>query len=185
MSIVERNRKKFHKINLYGHYNVINEGWENSWKGGLESADKINTLEDYFNVKYMNDMESLDFYGTEIKPLRTIHVEDVKRVKPSFGLTFMGEKKSVFITGDSQFTPELFEMDYHRADIIFQDCDFNKYEGGVHAQFHELCTLPKEIKSKMWLYHYALGDAHIWEFDVLAKDNGFEGVVRRGQKFKV
>ena len=37
----------------------------------------------------------------------------------------------------------------------------------------------------MWLYHYSLNNTHIWEFDKLAEDSGFAGIVRRGQEFEI
>ena len=174
------------KKKLYGHFDVLNEGWENAWKGSMEDlSDSLATLDSYFDVDYLTENGNIDFYGTKIEHIRTSHVVNNKRSKPSFGLIINGDCKRILISGDTKFTPELFEEEFKNADIIFHDCDFAEYAGGVHAQFHELCTLPKEIKEKMWLYHYALNGKHIWELDNLAEDNGFAGVVRRGQVFEV
>jgi ribonuclease BN (tRNA processing enzyme) len=173
------------KITLCGTYDILSEGWDKSWRGGMENlSNETATLETYFETKYLEEHEPIIFFETTIRPVKTIHVETDKRVVPSYGLFVEGDNKNVFITGDSIYQPNQFHPSYMRADIIFQDCDFNEYEGGVHAQFHQLCNLPKEFKRKMWLYHFALNGKHIWELDTLAEDNGFAGVVRRGQEFE-
>lgn len=173
------------KINLYGEYSILSDGWDKSWRGGLENlSGSTATLETYFNTTYMQEKDIIDFYGTEITPIKTIHVENDKRVIPSYGITVKGDEKRVFISGDSIYQPNFFHEEWMKADIIFQDCDFAEYEGGVHAQFRELKQLPKEIKEKMWLYHYALNGEHIWTLEALALKEGFAGLVRRGQEFE-
>ena len=43
--------------------------------------------------------------------------------------------------------------------------------------FSELITLDKEIRNKMWLYHYNPGPLPD------ARENGFRGFIQRGQAF--
>jgi hypothetical protein len=47
----------------------------------------------------------------------------------------------------------------------------------VHSHYSDLCTLPAELRRKMWLYHYNPGPLP----DVRAQ--GFRGLVQRGQCF--
>lgn len=171
------------KPNLIGHQSILREGWDNSWKGGLQSIQgETNTLESYFNTNYLQDNDTFDFYGTEMKPIQTEHVRDDKRDMPSYGLIFKENNTNVFITGDTKFK---FYYEYEQADMIFQDVEFAEYPGSVHAQFHLLCTLPEEVKKKMWLYHYSLGGRTYEELETSAINNGFAGLVKRGQEFEI
>ena len=47
----------------------------------------------------------------------------------------------------------------------------------MHSHYKNLCTLPMELRRKIWLYHYNPGPLP----DALAQ--GFRGVVVRGQRF--
>lgn len=171
------------KPNLYGYKNVLREGWANTWKGGLESIqNKLNKLDDYFNVNYMDD-ENIDFYGLDIKPIKTTHVEDSENIKESYGIMIMGNK-TAFITGDTQYQKESYKK-YYESDIIFQDCEFKEYPNSVHAQYHQLKTLDKEIKSKMWLYHYMLDGKTFKQLSTKVIQDGFAGLVKRGQEFTI
>ena len=98
---------------------------------------------------------------------------------------FDTDKNTVFISGDSQFAPNQMLTYFEQASIIFHDCEFAEYPNSVHAQFHQLINLPDEIKKKMWLYHYSLNGKLVQEYDKLAIENGFAGLVRRGQHFNV
>jgi len=57
------------------------------------------------------------------------------------------------------------------AELMFHDCQL--FQGGVHASYNELMTLPETVRAKMFLYHY--GDD--WEQpESWAKDaDGFTG----------
>lgn len=173
------------KINLKANKNVLTKAWDNSWKGGLESIQgSRNTLESYFNTRYMNDNEKFDFYGTEIKPIETKHVIDDISDVPSYGLKFTHNNKNVYISGDSQFDIDKISI-FNECDIIFHDCEFAEYPNSVHAQFHQLKTLPLEIKAKMYLYHYMLKGIEYNDLNNEAKQNGFAGLVKRSQEFKI
>ena len=88
----------------------------------------------------------------------------------------MSARKTVFITTDTQFCPNQIMDFYKMADVIFHDCEATKFKSGVHAHYDELCTLPKEVKAKMWLYHYQTNDRP-------ADKDGFLGFVAKGQEF--
>ena len=174
------------KPRLIGHHSILREGWDNCWKGGLQSIQgQTNTLESYFNTTYMSDDDTFNFYGTEIWSVPTSHVKDNIRDVPSFGILCREGDKKVFISGDTMFTPEILLPEYRRSDIIFHDCEFSEYSNSVHAQFHQLCTLENNIKEKMWLYHYSLNGKTYEELESEVLENGFAGLVKRGQKFKI
>lgn len=181
---------------------ILKNLWKNSLKGGLAYVEgEKKTLDSYFKIQKLDkDNLSFNFENLEIEPVSTLHVHEVENENiQSYGLLIKG-KKTVFITGDVQFDKNLNRF-YEKADIIFQDCEFAKYPRSIHAQFHELCELPLEVRKKMFLYHYSLEikdnddkksnsnkfKSPIYEdFKVrekTVKDAGFAGLVKRGRKF--
>ncbi|MBA2728166.1 MAG: hypothetical protein H0U49_08350 [Parachlamydiaceae bacterium] len=96
---------------------------------------------------------------------------------PSFGLFFKVDDLKIFITTDTQFTPDHLMGYYEEADIIFQDCETSSMFSNVHAHYRDLITLNPDIKHKMWLYHYNPGPLPN------AKKDGFQGFVKKGQCF--
>ena len=51
----------------------------------------------------------------------------------------------------------MFDKDYPTqfseiSEVMFHDCQM--FQGGVHASYRELMTLPEEVRSKTYLYHY-------------------------------
>lgn len=169
---------------LFGHHSILRDGWDTSWKGGLQSIQgETNTLESYFKTFYMKDNDHFSFQGTEMRPIQTVHVVDNRRIVPSYGLMFNEDDTTVFITGDTQFAPNQMLTYYAQADLIFQDCEFAEYPNSVHAQFHQLQNLDKGTKAKMWLYHYSLGQKTYEELEQEALDAGFAGLVKKGQEF--
>ncbi len=178
------------KPGLIAHQSILRNGWDTSWKGGLQSIQgQTNTLETYFDTNYMQDNDNFDFYGTEMRPIQTVHVVDDRRIVPSYGLMFKSNNavstKTIFITGDSQFAPNQMLTYFDQSDMIFHDCEFAEYPNSVHAQFHQLCELSQKTKAKMWLYHYSLNGKTFEELEDEVTDNGFAGLVKRGQEFTV
>lgn len=174
------------KPTLIGHTDILKDGWNKTWSGGLESIQgQQNTLETYFNIVSHQDNEIFKFQGIEMHPIQTVHVVDNKNIVPSYGLMFDSQKNTVFISGDSQMAPNQMQTFYDKSTLIFHDCEFAEYPGSVHAQFHELSRLSAGTKAKMWLYHYSLNGKSLEDLDKLVEDAGFAGIVRRGQDFEV
>jgi ribonuclease BN (tRNA processing enzyme) len=174
------------KPNLFGNTEVLESLWENSLKGGMESIQgQVNTLETFFNPSYISPNGSFNCLGLEFNLVQVIHVVDNRRFVPCYGLMFSHNDKKVFITGDTQYSPNQLLTYYQQSDIIFHDCEFANYPNSVHAQFHQLCELDPSIKSKMWLYHYMLGDATYEELEKEVLEAGFVGLVKRGQEFEI
>ena len=171
------------KIKLISNEHVLTNGWNHSWSGGMGNKmyGLSPNLATYFNPAPFKNCVPFWFEGTRMHPVFTNHTDEGR----SYGLKFTEDKHTIFITGDTRFDLERMREHYNEATIIFHDCEFAEYEGGVHAQFHELCTLPDEIKTKMWLYHYSLEGKHIWDLNKLAEENGFAGIVRREQEFEL
>jgi len=169
------------KPTLISTKELLDNGWEHSWSAGLKSlSDKDAELSEYFKVKKVN--KSFTFENLKIEIVPTEHSGIMK----SYGI-FIKDKqtnKKVYITSDTSTTITKDKEKYYKnANIIFHDCEFADYDNSVHTQFRFLKELPNEIKGKMWLYHYSLKGTHIWKYDNLVEENGFLGVVRRGQRF--
>jgi ribonuclease BN (tRNA processing enzyme) len=172
------------KPRIVSNTEIMENLWNNTLRGGMESIQgRTCNIDTYFESEKVAPNGSFMFYGTKFELIQTVHVVDNRRIQPSYGLMFNENGKCIFISGDAQSNPNQMMYFYEKANFIFHDCEFENYPQSVHAQFHELCELPVKIKSKMWLYHYMLNDK---SFEELAKEviqNGFAGLVRRGQEF--
>lgn len=146
-----------HKPKLYGHYHVLDELWDNNLKAGMRSLQgQTATMETYFDTIYLTDNDCFNIGSIRVNIVQTIHVIDGRRFMPSYGLMLEKSDKSkkVLITGDSQCAPNQLMTFYEQADVIFQDCELAKYNNSVHAQYHELCALPPQIKEKMYFHQW-------------------------------
>ena len=162
---------------LFANVEVIDELWSKYLSASLESIqDKRNSLDQYFVVDRIRPNGSFVWRNVQFDLIQTVHVIDDRRIKPSYGLIFNTDGKTVFISGDTQFAPNQLLTFYQRSDIIFQDCELAQYPNSVHAQYHELSALPADVKRKMWLYH---NDGE--RPDAVA--NGFAGFVNKGDVF--
>ena len=170
------------RIKLFGAGNLLNDVWDNSLKGGLQSIQgKRVTLDDYFEVERISrDVGAFEWEGTTFTLVQVCHVVDSYMIVPSYGLMFDGDKgKRIFITTDTQFAPSQISTFYGQADIIFQDCETAPFKSGVHAHYSDLATLDKDVKRKMHLYHYQHGEKPD------CKKDGFAGWCKKTQVFKL
>jgi ribonuclease BN (tRNA processing enzyme) len=169
------------KRELIGNIEVLEAVW-NECLGAMKSLQgQTNKLETFFNPIYVPPNGSFKWYDIDFNLVQTVHIVDDRRIVPSYGLMFKPDTKKIFITGDTQFAPHALFTYYDQADIIFHDCELKNYRGSVHAQYHELATLPKEVKDKMWLYHYTMDGAELPN----AEEDGFRGFVKKGQVFNL
>ena len=162
---------------LFGNTELLDDLWKQTLSGGMESLQgQKNKLSTYFEVKCVPPNGAFLWRELKCSLIQTVHVVDNRRIKPSFGLMIeLPEGKKIFFTGDTQFAPSQIMTYYEQADEIFQDCELAVYPNSVHAQYHQLLTLPETIKNKMWLYHYS--------GDIPKEYAGFLGFVKRGQIF--
>jgi ribonuclease BN (tRNA processing enzyme) len=169
------------KPKLYMIGNLMQELWETSLKGGLQSVEgKIMNLTDYFDCIPVDENSFFNFGGLICTPVQTIHVMSGYMFKHSYGLLLLNDKtgKRTFVTTDTQFCPYQLRVFYNQANQIFHDCETLITKSHVHAHYEDLKTLPVETKNKMWLYHYADKVA-----DDTLKADGFLGFVEKGQEF--
>ncbi|PLX96480.1 MAG: MBL fold hydrolase [Desulfuromonas sp.] len=158
---------------------LIEQLWENSLKGGLEClGDRRMTLNDYFACHPVSLVDGFLWEQIAFKLIRMPHVDGPVCRHDSFGLLITDAAKgAAFISTDTTFQPELLEQISAEADIIFHDCETTKSVSSVHAHYKQLRTLPADIKSKIWLYHYQSGS------DYQPERDGFKGFVTKGQEF--
>lgn len=154
-------------LEVFGWYHCINKSVARVWS-------KVNTLSVLWTpMDFMaheafrlmsNDIWEFHVGSIKVKFVKTQHVDNIK----SYG--YIVDDRVLF-TMDSCFSPELLK-DY---DVIFHDCSSKK--NPVHACIEELRTLPKEMKSKMWLMHLDEGD--------YGNVDDFKGFVPVGKKVSV
>ncbi|MBN2689104.1 MAG: ribonuclease Z [Gammaproteobacteria bacterium] len=171
---------KKHKPTLYINEKLAKILWETSLAGGLRTLRDINVnLETYFNLEAID--KEFTWEGIKFDLISAMHIYDNKKEAPCFGLFFNINDKNIYITADTQYTPDRLMPIYEKADIIFHDCETGQFPSGVHAAFDDLINLPKHIKEKMWLYHYNASDVPSAKE---TKEKGFLGFVKQGQTFK-
>lgn len=164
---------------LIAQEQLLKDLWEYSLKGGLNSIQMVDcTLDTFFRPIKIANNGSFDIYGQKFDLVQTIHVIADRSFVKSYGLKFTTENNvKVFITSDTQWAPHQLRDFIRSSDVVFHDCETSKYPSGVHAHYEDLVTLPIELKSKMWLYHY--NDGPLPD----AKAAGFLGFVMKGQEF--
>jgi ribonuclease BN (tRNA processing enzyme) len=143
------------KIKLYGSGELLRRGWEDSWKGGLESVQgKLLSLSDFFNINSIKPNGSFWWESIQFDLVQSTHVMNGYCIVPCYGLMIRHMSKTIFWTADCQFCPHQILDFYKQADLIIQDCEVTNFKSGVHANFMDLATLPEDIKKKMILIHY-------------------------------
>jgi ribonuclease BN (tRNA processing enzyme) len=183
---------KGNPIKLYGSGDLLRKGWEDSWKGGMESIQgKLMSLSDFFDVHNIKPNGKFNSHGLEFSIVQSIHVVNGYSVAPCYGLMInIQNKYTVYFTADTQFCPSSLIDFYKKADLIIQDCETNLYKSGVHANYTDLCTLPVDIKKKMFLVHYSdnvLNEKSLvsdkWQLKI--NEDGFWGMPDKGSTINV
>ena len=182
------------KIQLYGNNEILRKGWNDTWKGGLESIQgKILSLESFFDVNMIKPNGSFIWEGLKFEIVQSVHIFNGYFIVPSFGLIITDDKtnKKIYLTNDIQFCPNQIVDFYKMVDIIIQDCETMPFKSGVHANYSELKDLPAEIKAKMFLVHfndnvYTKDDSKLFtpeftdEWKQKPIQDGFRGLVPQG-----
>ena len=167
------------KPKLFMVHTLMDELWETSLKGGLQSVEgKVMHLTNYFDCIPVMGNTNFEWEGFTMTPVQTLHVMSGYMFKESFGLLMKNKAsgKSTFVTTDTQFSPYQLRVFYEQADQIFHDTETLPYKSNVHAHYLDLKTLPAETRAKIWMYHYA-------EIIPTFKEDGFQGFVTKGQVF--
>lgn len=164
------------KKELIGYKKTLDDLWENILKGQIKQLDN-QTLNSFFTTNKLFNNDHFYFSDIRIQTIETEH-EYFNDFNKSHSLFINDE---IFISGDSILNKNNLKY-LEKSKIIFHDCSINHYEKGIHASYQELCSLPLEIKNKMWLYHYTTNNGKIPLPDF--KKDGFLGFVAKGQTFE-
>jgi len=181
------------KPKLFAEERLLRSLWLDSLKGGLQCIQgRCMEIGDYFECCPISDVGfdsgpasgSFIWEGINFRLMKMPHIQSGQKDHDSkdhnsYGLIIeeQSEGVKVFFTSDTQFRPELIRETAERVDLIFHDCETSPFKTGVHAHYEELCTLPEEVKRKIWLYHYQPYPVYNPEAD------GFRGFVIKGQEF--
>lgn len=166
------------KPNLYLPGNLNQVIWDDCLKAGLSTLQKKTQLETYFNPIVCAESQPFEWERVAMTPVFSYHTPSDEGYMPCYGLWIESSNTRVFFTSDSIFDYQYNKERFEKANIIFHDCETSSLKSGVHAHYEQLCTLPNDIKSKMYLYHYHNTDGY-----TPVKD-GFLGFVKRGQEFE-
>lgn len=170
------------KPKLYMIPALMEELWETSLKGGLQSIEgRLMNLTDYFECIPVNENQEFKWEEYFFQPVQTIHVMSGYIFKHSYGLMVTSPTGvKTFITTDTQFAPYQLREFYKQANLIFHDCETLPlpFKSHVHAHYEDLKTLDVPFKNKMWLYHYQK------PIDTVKQD-GFLGFAEKGQEFEI
>ncbi len=138
--------------------------WSKSLSGGAEfcEANQGRTLQitDFFDVLRPKTQQ---IHGRkvwvyqhgpmEIMIMRTRHFPDTAiSVDESQWCSGVFINRRVWISGDTMYDQEYPQRFAEDAEIMFHDCQL--FNGGVHASYEELMSLPPDIRKKMFLYHF-------------------------------
>ncbi|MDM8515377.1 MBL fold metallo-hydrolase [Desulfobacterales bacterium HSG16] len=170
---------------LFMEESTMYEMWDCSLKAGLGCIEgKQMHLTDYFRCNAVAGDGVFLWEGIFFTLVKMPHIITGYKNFYSYGLLIeeagtdgkgCGEK--FFFTTDTQFTRKLIMDVSDNVSVIFHDCETSPGKSMVHAHYNDLCTLPSELKRKMWLYHYQPDPVPRPE------DDGFAGFVTKGQEF--
>ncbi len=165
------------RLTLFCSEKIMPILWHGSLIGGMGITEEGRaSLSSYFEVSPISD-NRFSWSGIDFTLIPVSHVGHGEVLMQSFGLLFTLCGVRVYLTTDAKFDGDLLNKPYaQQADIIFHDCETGP-PSGVHSHYSDLCTLPAELRRKIWLYHYQPGPLPD------ARGQGFRGMVVRGQCF--
>jgi len=142
----------------------------------LNFTDFFDVIRPKWKTHQPREIFEVDYGNIHIELFRTNHMPEQsdswQAAFVSFGLLIDGR---VFVSGDTKFDPELIDFYSDRSEIMFHDVQF--YPGAVHAPLEDLKTLSADVKSKMFLMHYA----DSWESQDI---EGFGGWAGQGVSYR-
>jgi len=150
-----------YKPELFAHEHVLEEIWQAARPGlnTLQGMRNVN-LATYFKVQSMDDDtikrikdgdRTWKFYT-----VNSTHVISGMGKMPSFGLRFeCSDGQVIFFPTDTMYMiPEGMETLYRTSDVVYQDAETGP-KSGVHSHIDDIEKSDKEIKRKLYLYHYS------------------------------
>jgi len=140
------------------------ELWAKSLAGGMEYCESKQgrplELADFFKLQRPSPLDAerglvwnYQHGPIELSIMRTRHFPDTATsIEESQWCSGVFINQRVWISGDTMFDAK-YPMEYAKdAELMFHDCQL--FQGGVHASYNELMTLPETVRAKMLLYHY-------------------------------
>lgn len=121
---------------LIGNSQLLNDAWNKSLRGGLESMEGfVATIDTFFEPVYIEPNKPFEWQGWTVDLIQQIHIMSGSMIMPSFGIMFSkpGHKTVYFVTDSQHCSPRQMEEYYKKADIIFQDTECT----GVNFKFIE------------------------------------------------
>jgi ribonuclease BN (tRNA processing enzyme) len=138
--------------------------WAKSLSGGIEFCEtkegKPLQLTDFFDILrpketvILGQKTWLYQHGPiDLVFMRTRHIPDsTTSIDEAQWCSGILVNNRVWISGDTMFDRDYPTSFSEISEVMFHDCQM--FKGGVHASYSELMTLPAEVRSKMYLYHY-------------------------------
>lgn len=162
--------------------------WDYTLRGCLEYVEgKVMTMSDYFDCHSLTDGEEFIWENISFTLIKMVHFKTKGKNIYSFALLVRdlhdgatptnNPEVSFFFTSDAVFQPDIINDVSKKVKYIFHDCETLPFRTLLHAHYEDLCTLPADIKAKMWLYHYQPKPNYN------PKNDGFNGFVSKGQEF--
>jgi len=175
------------KLVLFGDPKVLDVLWNNVLSGNMSSlvGQRAEGITTYFDGCKVPPKGSFKLGDIDYMPVRVPHVIDDYDEVPAYGLKWQYEGVHFFFSGDTMFDFWRLMPFWEYGDIIFQECEFLEYDNSVHSQFRHLVSIPDKYKKKMWLYHYSLNGKTFEELEKEVLEQGFQGLVKKGQEFKI
>jgi ribonuclease BN (tRNA processing enzyme) len=152
------------KPQIISSINILNNLWDQSLKGGLNTLPgQYALLQDYFFILALRPGDQQHDTFTLLKryrfrPFPTDHIQIERKYDwPSYGLFIedTGTGESVFFSGDTRFDWPAYADMMTRASVCFHDVALTDNARSVHAPLEDLHGLPPEVREKTWLYHYS------------------------------
>lgn len=202
---LDQTNGKSYAPRLIGNVRLIEDLWDRSLRGGLESMEGFDaTLATYFQPMPIQPNQQFEWQGWKVDLIQQVHVMTGSVIMNTFGLILSkAGHKAVYFTTDSQHcSPKQVEVFYRKADLIFQDCELLPIgmASGVHANYAQLAGDPDAnsvrlldaTKQKMWFSHYQDFynvkkdfNGKDCDWDKKAVDDGFQGFLKVGQVFEI
>ena len=138
--------------------------WDKSLAGGIEFCETVEgqplQLADFFDILRPKKIEllgrklwSYQHGPMELIIMRTLHIPDsAMSINDAQWCSGILVNRRVWISGDTMFDKDYPTQFSEISEVMFHDCQM--FQGGVHASYRELMTLPEEVRSKIYLYHY-------------------------------
>jgi ribonuclease BN (tRNA processing enzyme) len=172
-------------MHLFIHENLIQNLWNNALKAGLASVqEKKLTLDDYFNVISIPSSNAcFEWQNIHFNLIPAQHIYNGQTIIYTYGLMIHDKSSDykVFLTGDTQFVPEMLQEAYNQANIVIHDCETADFKSSVHAHYLDNKTLNPQIKAKTYLWHYQDNVVHDFEnWQKRSLKDGFCGFITKG-----